>query len=207
MMALRLEVFEPDTPLGPSTIVTDVAAIEQVRMEAYEQGYTAGWDDGVAAQAEDQTRLREDLGRSLQGQSFTFHEARAHVLRALDPLFSAMLSRLLPEVARAALAPMVAEALQPLAADLADAPVSVFINPAARPAVAALLAAGAELPVALVDEPLLAEGQAVLRLGQIEVSVDLDATMSALAATLRGFLEMSQTPAPNPAPQTEPRHG
>lgn len=206
-MALRLELFETDEPAGPTTVVTDVGTIEQAKLAAYEQGYAAGWDDGVASQAEDQTRLRADLARSLQGLSFTYQEARTHVLRALEPLIEAMLSRLLPATAHAALAPMVIETLRPLAADFAGSPVLIYIHPGSRPAVAALLSDGDALPVNLVDEPMLGEGQAVLRLGQIEARVDLDAAMAAVAEAVRQFFLMSHTPAPGPAPQTEPTHG
>lgn len=206
-MALRLELFESDQPTGPTTVVTDIATIEQAKLTAYEQGYAAGWDDGVAAQAEDQTRLRADLARSLQGLAFTYQEARAHVLRSLEPLIEAMLSRLLPAVAQSALAPMVLETLRPLAAELAEAPVVLYVHPAVRPAITALLSDNEALPVALVDEPMLGEGQAVLRLGQIEARIDLDATMKAVAEAVNQFFQMSQTPAPGPAPQTEPPHG
>lgn len=207
MMALRLELFESDQPAGPTTVVTDIGSIEQARLAAYEQGYAAGWDDGVAAQSEDQTRLRADLARSLQGLSFTYLEARTHVLRALEPLLEVILSRLLPVTASSALAPMVIETLRPLAAELAEAPVTLYINPAARAAVASVLSAGDALPVTLVDEPMLGEGQAVLRLGQIETRVDLDAAMVAIADAVRQFFQISQPTAPVQAPQTEPHNG
>lgn len=207
MMPLRLELFETEPPEGPTTIVTDIGTIEQAKLTAYEQGYAAGWDDGIAAQSEDQTRLRADLGRSLQGLSFTFHEARAHVLRAIEPLIESMLSRLLPVAARGALVPMVIETLRPLASELADAPVAIYIHPAVRPAVASVLSEGDALPVTLVDEPMLGEGQAVLRLGQIEARVDLDAALAAVAEAVRQFFQMSLNPAPAPAPQTESSHG
>ncbi len=206
-MALRLELFESDPPDGPATVVTDISSIEQAKLAAYEQGYTAGWDDGVAAQSEDQTRLRADLARSLQGLSFTYLEARTHVLRALEPLFELILSRLLPAAASSALAPMVIETLRPLAAELAEAPVTLYIHPAVRPAVASVLSASDAMPVDLLDEPMLSEGQAVLRLGQIETRVDLDAAMAAVSAAVRQFFEMSHPPVPGPAPQTEPNNG
>lgn len=207
MMALRLELFESDAPAGPTTVVTDIGSIEQAKLTAYEQGYAAGWDDGVAAQAEDQTRLRADLARSLQGLSFTYLEARTHVLRAIEPLIDLILSRLLPVAARSSLAPMVLETLRPLADDLADAPVTLYVNPAMRAAVASVLSGGEALPVTLVDEPMLGEGQAVLRLGQIETRVDLDATVTAVAEAVRQFFEIAKSPAPGQAPQTEPHHG
>ena len=86
MCALRLEVFTmPDAPLARTTVVMDVGALEDLRILAYEQGYTAGWDDAAAAQTDDQSRIKADFARNLQSLGFTFQEARMHVLRAIHP--------------------------------------------------------------------------------------------------------------------------
>jgi hypothetical protein len=60
-------------------VVTQVDAVEEAKVASFEQGYKAGWDDAVAAQSEDQTRIRADLARNLQSLSFTYQEARSHM--------------------------------------------------------------------------------------------------------------------------------
>ena len=101
MCALRLEVFTmPDAPLARTTVVMDVGALEDLRILAYEQGYTAGWDDAAAAQTDDQSRIKADFARNLQSLGFTFQEARMHVLRAIHPLIQEIVSHLLPKIAR-----------------------------------------------------------------------------------------------------------
>ncbi len=190
MMPLRLEVFEEvQAGAGAATVVTDIGAMEEARLVAYEQGYAAGWEDATAAQAQDQSRLRADLGHSLQSLTFTYHEARTHVLRAVEPLFEMILSRLLPDLARAALAPRLLSVLQPLAEAAADAPVRLMIAPPARPAVEAALAEVPSLPVELLEEEALGEGQALLRHGPGETRIDLDRAAAEIAAAVRGFFE------------------
>ncbi len=197
-MALRLEVFAEPATAGGATVVTDLTAIDQGRLASYEEGYRAGWDDGSAAQAEDQARLSAELARNLQALSFTYHEARQHVLAALRPFLTEAVARVLPLAARAALAPMIAEALLPLAEEAADAPVEVRINPAARTAVEAAVPESGSLPRRLVEDPELGEGQALLRLGGAEARIDLDAAVQRIAAALADFFTLTET---------EPHHG
>ena len=191
MRALKLEVFDTGEKPASATVVMQGSDLDEARLAAYEQGFTAGWDDATAAASDDQSRMRIELGRNLQALSFTFHEARTHVLRALAPLLEEMTGRLLPELARASLAPLVLETLMPLAESLADTPVTIVLNPAARPAVEALLQEATGLPVTLRDEPTLGEGQVYLRLGDSETRIDLDRATAEITAAVRGFFELT----------------
>jgi flagellar assembly protein FliH len=186
MMALRLEVF--DEPLAAAS-PADPGGDEQ-RLAIYEQGYAAGWEDAQTALAGDQNRARADLARNLQSLSFTYHEARGHILRALAPLMETVVSRILPDIAREALPSTVLETLMNAAEDIVDAPVTIVLNPASRPAVETLLSQATGLPVTLRDEPTLAEGQVYIRLGDSETQVDLDRAVSEVAAAVRNFFTL-----------------
>jgi flagellar biosynthesis/type III secretory pathway protein FliH len=191
MPALKLEVFETGSTSSTTTIVMDGSDLEEARLASYEQGYAAGWDDSVSTQADDQRRLRADLARNLQAMSFTYHEARSHVLRAIGPLLQDMTTRILPAVLREALAPVVIDTLMPLAEELAGTPVIIILNPASRSAVEALLEQTTGLPVTLRDEPSLGEGQVFLQLGDTETRIDLDRVTAEITAAIRGFFELN----------------
>lgn len=189
-MALKLEVFETaQEPSEKSIVVLDTLALEDSKLAAYDQGYSAGWEDATTAQADDQTRVRADLARNLQSLGFTYHEARIHVLRAVEPLLQQVVARLLPALSRETLAPVMLEVLMPLAETLADAPISLVVNPASRAAVETLLAHATGLPITIVEEPSLSEGQAYLRLGATETHVDLDGATAEILTAVRGFFE------------------
>ena len=198
-MVLRLEVFETEQSASSGkTVVLDTMHLEETKLAAYDSGYTAGWEDAAAAQAGDQTRVQADLARNLQGLSFTFHEARQHVLRALHPLMSEMVARLLPAIARETLAQVVLEQVMPLAEKLADTPITLVLNPAARPAVEALLEQATGLPLVVEEEPSLSEGQVYLQFGGTETQVNLDRATAEITAAVRGFFEI---------PEQEKKHG
>jgi flagellar assembly protein FliH len=190
MAALKLEVFQVDSNEQASTVVTDLNALEEARLSSYEQGYAAGWDDSVSAQNEEKDQLAVDLAHNLQSLNFTYHEARAHILRALEPLLVGIVSQLLPEVARSALAPTVLSALLPLAESAADTPVRILFNPSARAALEPLLERTNGLPLALVEEATLGDGQVFLQLGEEEVRVDLDAAIAEVKTALNDFLNL-----------------
>ncbi len=195
-MVLKLEVFETDPPAGgPATVVLDTMLVEEARLAAYDSGYSAGWEDAAAAQAQDHGRIGADLARNLQSLGFTYHEARSHVLRALEPLLSEITGRLLPELARETLAPVVLDILMPLAEKIADAPISLVLNPAARPAVEALLEQATGLPLTITEEPSLSEGQVYLRLGASETQINLDRAAAEITAAVRDFFALSERPA------------
>lgn len=186
---LRLEAFDAPSPREAELAA---GAAEEARLEAFEAGYKAGWEDAVAAEAEAQGRLRADLARNLQALSFTYHEARGHVLRALEPLLRAMAAQVLPLLAREALAPIVVETLRPLAEARAAEPFTIVVAPAARAAVESALALEPGLLFRIVEEPTLGEGQVYLRFDMSEIRVDLDAACAAIAAAVDEFFHPTE---------------
>ena len=189
---VTLEVFDTETTTdGIEVPLVQASAMEDAKIAAFEQGYTAGWDDASAAQNDDQTRIRADLARNLQSLAFTYHEARTHVLQAIRPLIVEMTNRLLPEMARETLAPIVLEALMPLADDLADAPLTLVLNPAARAPVEALLERATGLPLVIEEEPSLGEGQVYIRFGAAEAKVDLGQVTAEIAAAVQSFFSLT----------------
>lgn len=192
-MRPKLEVFDagPRAQSDP-VVVLDQGALEEERLAAFDKGYAAGWEDAAASQAEDQSRMRADLARHMQSLGFTYHEARAHVLKALAPLLTQIVDRILPEMARESLAPVVLEAVMPVAEDLAEAPLALVLNPAARPAVEALLDRATGFPLTIREEPTLGEGQVYFRLGDSETRVDLDRVVAEISAAVRGFFDLAE---------------
>jgi flagellar biosynthesis/type III secretory pathway protein FliH len=192
MSALRLEVFDTvTTGDGAPQPLVEASALDEAKVTSFEQGYSAGWEDAAAAQSGDQSRIRADLARNLQSLAFTFQDARTHVLQAIRPLILEMTGRLLPEIAREALAPAVLEALMPLASEMADAPLTLVLNPAVRDSVESLVTQATGLPVEIEEEPSLGEGQVYIRLGPAETKVDLTQVTNDITAAVRGFFNLS----------------
>ena len=192
MRRARLELFdrkpeaEAEAPVD-TTVVLPGDALEEAKLESFEKGYKAGWDDSIAAQADEARQLQQDVGRALQGLTFTYHEARGHLLRALAPLLEQICTRVLPEMAHAALGGLVREALLPLADTTLERPVTLLLNPAARPIVEEALAAAITPPITLVEEASLPPGQLFLRWDEDERRIDVDEAVEAIRTAVSQF--------------------
>lgn len=182
----------PDTAAGESVPVITPEMLERARLEGYETGYKAGWDDAAKAQSEDQSRIGAEFARNLQDLGFTFHEARSHVMHALEPLLTGMVERVLPGLVSKTMGQTIVEELLGLAADAADSPIEVMVSPASRPALDNLLTASAGVPFSIVEEPTLAEGQVYLRSGKVERHIDFTSAVERIGTAINGLYELNE---------------
>ncbi len=188
---LHLETFDMPAPVANLPEVAQ-GEIEELRLAAYEQGYSAGWDDAVAAQSDEVSQLRADLGRNLIEMTLAHREARQHVLGTLEPLLLDMVTKVLPTIAHQTLGPIILEQLRPVAETMSSAPIIVMTAPRNREIVENLLSAQTGLPITVREEPSLGDGQAFLKLAESETRVDLDGVISAIAAAVAAFFHIEQ---------------
>lgn len=174
----------------PETIKRTVAEAE--RVAAYEQGYKAGWDDAAEAESKDQMRIGADFARTLQELSFTFHEARAHVIKSMEPLLREVVDTLLPKLVSETLCQTILEELRPMIAEGGDGPVEILVSPGSRPALEGLMAGFDTIAVRLTEETSLADGQAYLRLGHIERQVDLTGAMARITEAVHALYAINE---------------
>jgi flagellar biosynthesis/type III secretory pathway protein FliH len=192
-MPIKLEIFQPTSNSeGSQTVVLNMMALEESKLESYEKGYTAGWDDAAAAQTQDHKHASAELARNFQTLDFTYQEARTHVLKAIRPLLNALVGSLLPELARDTLAPTVLETLMPIAESLADAPITLVLNPHARVAVEVMLKNATGLPLQIIEESSLGEGQVFLRVGDTETEVNLERAIAEISLAVQNFFELPE---------------
>lgn len=197
-IAHLLPDFGAATPPEPDRPPLSAEADETRRLEAFEEGYRAGWDDAVKAQSEDEARVRADLARNLQEMTFTYQEAYTQISRALAPIFERIAEAILPEAARATLGAHVAEQLTELARGGAEGVAEVSVAPESEAAVAALLESELPFPVRIRTDPMLGVGQAELGYGAAERAVDLDTAIATVTDAIHAYFH---------EPETERLHG
>lgn len=196
MSPLKLEDFAEVSPAPETPGAADPD--EELRLAAYEEGYGAGWEDATTAQSDARAEREAEAARHLQMLSFGYHEARQHVLMSLEPLLQEMTAQLLPAMARAALVPVVADTLMPLADRMADAPVTLRIAPEVRDLVDRLMPATKQgIPLRIVEDPALTGGQVMVTApgtaGPAEMRIDLDAATTAIAQAVADFFDLQPT--------------
>lgn len=160
--------------------------------DAYERGYQAGWDDCERKAQETHQQVGAELARNVQELGFTYHEARAHVLGALEPLLTGMVRKVLPELAAETLGQSVVEELAAMAETAADTPVTILVSPQSHDMIAEFLSEATALPYKLVIEETLTEWQVFFRLGEHERQFDLGALIERIGDRLAAFSDQNQ---------------
>ncbi|MFZ7091162.1 ABC transporter ATP-binding protein [Primorskyibacter sp. 2E233] len=192
MTALRrmFEDFGNATPASAPVEVSvefNEADLEGQRLEAFENGFKAGWDDAIKAQADDKTRISSAFGQHMQDLSFTYHEACSQVLNAMTPLLNEMVNVLLPGMARATIGAHVVEKIQELSREIGTLEVQIAVSPVNVEAVAGLLDVDFGFLVRVIEDSTLAEEQADIRFGRTEKQIDLGDLVNSVAEAVQGF--------------------
>lgn len=186
-IAHLLESFESAGRNESRSISMSELTLEEEKLEAFERGYKAGWDDATKAQVDDRNHVTRDFANNLQELSFTYHEAYGHLARALKPVMRQIVETVLPGVARQSLVPRIAEELSGLAARAGQQEVEIVAAPANTPLLREMLQKDVGFPVRLVEEPSLSEGQAFLRFGESERQIDHDEVLAGIGQAVEAF--------------------
>lgn len=199
MIPLRrfLDDFAAQTAVGPATQSVSEADLETARLESFEAGYKAGWDDAISAQSDDKTRISSAFGQHLQDLSFTYHEAYAQVVNAMNPLLEQLATVLLPDMARKSLGPHIVEQLQSMAAEIGSLDVVIAVAPNSVDAVAPILEQDFGFPVRLIEDDTLADEQADIRFGRTERQIDLGELLTQTQEAVAAFVHDTKRKAAN----------
>lgn len=184
-IAHLLEDFSSYSDGEPITL-TDVL-LEEQRLEAFETGYQAGWEDAVKAQSDDSRHISADLAQNIQDLSFTYQEARSAVIESLAPLLTQMVETVLPKLAHQHLPDRVAEVVTALVAEQGKHQAVVQACAKDIPALEDLLSHDPEMDVTLDQDETLTEGQVRIKLGQTERELDLSAVLEGLEHAVSNF--------------------
>ncbi|QPM91274.1 FliH/SctL family protein [Pseudooceanicola algae] len=181
-----LEDFGASRTNAPAPAMSD-DELETIRLEAFENGYKAGWDDSSKAQREEQGHITADFARNMQDLSFTYHEAHSHVLAAIRPLLTDIIDTVVPELARETLALRVRDQLEELATRKAVQKVEIASAALHLPVIEALLEEDFGFPLIIAPDDTLSEGQVFLRFGEEETEIDLGAVTDGIRQAVEGF--------------------
>ncbi len=186
---IRLEVFESLADTAAPQLLTP-EQIEEIRLNAYERGYNAGWDDARSQREEEDRARRAEVERQLLQLAFTYHEVRGHLLNALRPVFEALLGTVVPTATRASVLPMVIEQLLALANNASGAPVTLRVSPGARSEYEAALDGLVLPPLTIIECDEVAPLQVAIAFDAQETQIDLAEVAEQLRAAIERFYQI-----------------
>ncbi|WP_108483850.1 flagellar biosynthesis protein [Oceaniglobus ichthyenteri] len=194
---LHLEDFSAAqlTP-RPTSALPDLAnptpPAEEQALAAYDKGYAAGWEDASLAASQSQDKLQTAMANNIEDLGFTYHEARAHVMRSLTPLLNGMLTKLLPRMIRDSLGARIMEEIDSIAQGAADTPIELMVFPDDAPHLKPIVDKITSLPLSLVAESTVPQGQIFLRIGQVEREIDLEGAIASIGQAVSALDELNK---------------
>lgn len=186
-IAHLLEDFTLNTA-GEGVHLLDDDALEEQRLQSFERGYGAGWEDAMAAQQQGQDQLGADLSATLSDLSFTYQEALTRMSLSLEPMFQSLTRAVLPETLDRGFTGRLTEQLLDMAQEQIEQPMQLIVPPGAANSIEALLPSELSRPVKVVEDPTLQTGQARLQVGIARRAVDCGALLDAISAAFDAYI-------------------
>jgi flagellar assembly protein FliH len=190
MPPFALEEFDarPAAPAAPSI---SEAEAEQIRRDAYENGFQAGATDAVAAFEAEEGRLSAELVTTLRDLSFGFHEASTHVMSIVTPVLKAVVDTVLPRLMTETVGYTILEAVEPLVEEASGIPVRLLVSPEEAPAIRRIIGDSADVPFVIVEDPAVERGRAHLKIGAVERHVDVSGVLDRISAAVDAVTELN----------------
>lgn len=190
MPAIALEDFG-NRSLAPTAPSLSEEEVEEIRRDAYENGFQAGATDALAAFQAEEARLSADLVTTLRDLSFGFHEASAHVMSSVTPVLKAVIDTVLPRMMAETVGYTILEAVEPLVEEASGIPVRLLVSPEEAPALRQIIGESADVPFVIVEDPALRQGRAHLKIGTIERQIDISGVLDRISTAVDAITELN----------------
>ncbi|MBI6628915.1 FliH/SctL family protein [Pontibaca salina] len=183
----HLEDFSSEDSPTSSTGLISIKALEDQNLDNFEQGYSAGWEDAISAQAENRAQISAALGRSLENMSLTYHEVRTQLLASLQPLFEDLVSAVLPETMMRVFGYRIVDQLYTLTKEQTAQPVVIAVAPGESTGLKELIAQGFALLIEVHEDDDLDPGMAIIRLNSHEYELDSSELLASINQSVTSF--------------------
>ncbi len=174
----------------PAFISTE--KLEEQKLEAFENGYRAGWDDATEAQTRNNARISAALAERLQDIAFTRQEALAQILDLVEHLLRRVLAVVLPEIMFRSFGQHIVDELVQASRNALDSPVEIVVPEGMAQALGPLLPTTGAMQVNLVESAEIGPHQARLRIGRSETELDAERLLQEIRETVDAFMSQAR---------------
>ncbi len=188
MGSVIFEDFGATLSARPSTEQQSPDELVKIKRMSFDEGYSQGWNDAIASSEAENRKAQTDIAVALQETSFSYVEARMHVLKSVQPLLKAIVSVVLPEMANASLSGHISEELYKLTETLEE-PIELVCSEQDFKEVKALVSASASFPVTVKAEPSFAPSQVIMKFKNGNAELDLEQSFKTVSDLINDFYE------------------
>lgn len=184
-------------PVDAQKTSIDTEEFEDLKLQAFEGGFQAGWDEAVKAQTETGIHVSAGLAASLQSASFEYHELRSTLHSAVQTIVTEIVETILPLTAHASLGTHIRELIGTVAMEALDRSIEVVVAPGREDVVRNTLSEELPEPFTVVVDDALSPNQAILRVAEKEFDVNLDKTVNEIAIAVTNYFETQKAEVSN----------
>lgn len=163
-------------------------AMETFRLEVFETGYKAGWDDAAKAYDETNTRLSNDVLRNLCDLSLEHQSNYAQLQTRLTTIVNEISNVLIPTVADQSFAPKLIIFLEQQLKDTGMDTLDLHLNSKTARRLGDLMTPDLADRINLKVSPDLSETQAILQINGDAIEFTFKDAIEKLSDELAGFL-------------------
>ena len=167
-------------------------AVEDEKLQSFEDGYKAGWEDAVNAQSQARDHIDNEFAKNLQEISLSFHEARTALKKELGEMLEPVFLKLLPIISHATFIPKIIENIQNLTNQIADRPIEVAVSPNRMVTMQSAFEDQIQEPFTVVPDEGLKKDQVFIRVGKIEHAIDLEIWNADICNMISSHLKISE---------------
>jgi flagellar assembly protein FliH len=163
------------------------SSLEEQKLESFESGYQAGWEDATKAQSDHHAKISAELEQSLQEISFTYHEAVAKLTSSFQPVLTEVIAKVLPEISKQSFILHLSEQVNTLISETLDRPIEITVSPENEEQIKMLAGEFIKEPFTIVVAEYVGENGVFVRLGQEERQIDLQGIVDQIKLATDAF--------------------
>lgn len=172
---------------GGAVHMLDDEALEEQRLEAFERGYGAGWEDATAAQERGRDQLGAELTAALSDLSFTYQEALTRMMLSLEPMFDSLARTVLPDILDQGFAARLTGQLTEMAQGQIGQPMQLLVPAGTGDQIQAMLPQDLTPAVKVIEDASMQPGQARIQVGIARREVDCGALMASITGAFDAY--------------------
>ena len=184
--------FGAGDPVSQTAPSAHTDAQEDEMLEAFENGYQAGWDDSAKAQSSLDLSVSSAMAANLQDASLKYHEMRDQLTGTVQQIIQGVVDSVLPDMARLSLGAHIVQLVEKHARSSLDRRIELRVPGAFVDQVERLMPE-TNVDYKIVADPSLGSDQASLQFGETEHTLDLGQVVQEVATAVTEYFETQTT--------------
>lgn len=184
----------------PTTVTPSDAErsdIEDQKLEAFENGYQAGWEDAAKAQFATNATVSSTLATSLQSASLDYNDMKTSMQNSVNDVMQMVIKTILPRIAKDSLGVYICDEIKKLAEKKLEGQINLFVNEANLRQIEISCADVIPESHKIIIDKSISEDRVAIRFGENESVVDTRLVVSNISEAISEYFNSIESETQN----------